>query len=286
MQELRDIIIPHRYNYVGVFLTFACNMNCSYCINHYSDLNVKYKHLTVKQWIRGLNRIITRPDLPLTIQGGEPTVYPHFYELVNGIHEDIPLDILTNGMFDEKEFMERVDKKRFSREAKYASIRFSYHPGYTNTLELLNKVLKMQRKGYSVGVWAIDHPEYKRDIRKVMKVAKHMGIDFRLKDFLGKYKNKLYGEYKYPSAVRGAKDKRCLCKPSELLIAPNGDMHMCHSRLYANTYSYSNILERAPKIQTEYIECHQLGSCNLCDIKSKFNRFQEEGHCSVEIKEF
>ena len=132
------IEIPKSYNYISAFLTFRCNLNCKYCINKYNGLH-RYKTMGAKDWIEGINRLATRQDLPVTISGGEPTTHPDFYKIVNGIDWAIHLDLLTNGEFNLREFMDKTNPHRMKRDAPYASIRFSYHPGYTNILNLIYK---------------------------------------------------------------------------------------------------------------------------------------------------
>ena len=279
---MNKIIIPCQYNYIEAYLTFACTYKCHYCINNYAGAPM-YTIMKADEWIRGLNRIETRPDLPVTLGGGEPTCHPSFYTIVKNIKKDIPLDLLTNGTFDIREFMREIPPDRFKRDAKYASIRFSYHPGYTDTNILLAKVCRMQQEGYSVGIWAVNHPLAKRAIAKVKRIADDIGLDFRIKEFLGVHNKRLYGSYRYKYAIDG-KSKDGICRPSEMLIAPNGDVHRCHYWLYANSDAYANIGDKDVSLLDIHAECSKVGLCNLCDIKSKFNRYQEKGHCSVDIQ--
>lgn len=275
---MKQIEIPDSYNYISAFLTFACTFKCHYCINHYNGLH-KYKQMPVKDWIAGLNRIQTRPDLPLTLTGGEPTLYKDFYELVYGIDEKTPVDLLTNGDFDVQEFMSEIPADRLKRKAKYASIRFSYHPGYTDAQKLFWDVKTMQDHGYSVGVWAVDTGD---EVIKILQdAAKDFEIDFRLKEYL----DATHGTYKYPKALDG-KRKKCRCKPSELLIAPDGRMFRCHHDLYHGVNSYGHILDPDVGIPQDFLRCDNYGLCNPCDVKGpKFDRFQRKIHCSVTIKE-
>jgi hypothetical protein len=245
---------------------------------------VARKELSSKDWIIGLNRLEVREDLPLTITGGEPTVHKDFYRIVNGINK--PMDLLTNGQFDKFEFMDNVSAKKFKRNAPYASIRFSYHSGITPLFPLLRKARAIKKRGYEVGIWAVNYPAKIGDILYAKKTAEmDFGLDFRVKDYLGMYNGKLYGAYKYPEAVNG-KRKKCLCKPSELLIDPSGNLFRCHYDLYNNKNSYGNIMDKIVKLPDTFLKCSNLGLCNYCDIKfPKYDRYQKPGHCSVEIKE-
>lgn len=267
------IEIPASYNYCSAFLTFACNLKCPYCINKYNGL-YKYDHMEIDDWVEGLRRIRTTPDLPITLSGGEPTLYRGFCYIINRCEEYF--DVLTNGEFDPRWFASKVEPNRLWRGARYSSIRFSYHPHQTNPVMLLLKVRYLLSKGYSVGIWAVDNKD--PIIRRVGTVAKLLGIDFRLKEFL----DDKHGSYKYPAGLDG-KRKTCLCKPSELLIAPDGRLFRCHYDLYHGVNSYGHILDKKVNIPTDFIPCNNYGLCSPCDLKLKFNRFQEHGHCSVEI---
>lgn len=283
METLSKIHVPETYNYIGVFLTFACNLRCSYCLNKFREVNPVYKNMEGKDWVKGLNRIVTRPDLPISLQGGEPTVHPDFYEIVNGVDRAINLDLLTNLQFDFNKFISRVDKDRFKRDAKYASIRVSYHIETMALLVTLDKVRALQDKGYSVGVWCVQYPGEETNIKHAQEKSNEYGIDFRVKEYLGFYNGTMCGTYKYPLAVDGVR-KKCECKPSELLLAPNGGIYRCHYDLYSGKNPYANLLDETVVPLVDFKECDNMGLCNPCDIKTKFNRFQENGWCSVEIK--
>ena len=151
---------PH--NYVAFFLTLACNLQCPYCINLHGAgsryQRAKRANLTAEEWIKSANRLVLRDDLPLTFQGGEPTLHNGFYKIVNEVKKEIKMDLLTNMVFDVEEFIKNVPIWRFLREAPYAAIRVSYHPGQNDINDLIKKTLKMQEasRTYGVGVKSVD----------------------------------------------------------------------------------------------------------------------------------
>ncbi|WP_169703630.1 radical SAM protein [Candidatus Kuenenia stuttgartiensis] len=108
---MKPIIIPQTYNYIATFLSLACNLRCSYCINYFEEGTFAKKHLPGKDWVRGLNRIVSRHDLPLSLQGGEPSLHKDFIYILNNIKSELNIDILTNLQFDEDEFIQKVDPK-------------------------------------------------------------------------------------------------------------------------------------------------------------------------------
>jgi organic radical activating enzyme len=281
--QLSPIIIPESFNYVGAFLTFACQLRCSYCINHHGGNLVKGRKMDGKEWIRGLNRIRARSDLPITLQGGEPSVHKDFTSIVAGIGAYNEVDILTN-LEQPREVWEAIDPQRVKRSAKYASIRVSYHHGQSDFDALTRKVSELLAKGYSIGIWEVDHPDYHEEVLERARRARADGIDYRLKEFLGPHKGVNYGTMRYDQAVNSKELRSCECRTSELLIGPDGHIFRCHSDLYANRSPIGHILEpKAPNLG-EWKHCAVYGACNSCDIKVKTNRFQEYGHSSVDIR--
>jgi hypothetical protein len=257
-------------NYIGVFLTFRCHLACDYCINRAGEFRPR-PEIDSDEWMKILGSVQTRMDLPITLQGGEPTQYEEFYELVQKLHDaGKPLDLLTNGYFDTKEFLDRTTPDMFRSGAPYASIRFSLHKN-TDGGVLMPAVLKLQDAGYSVGVWGLDHPDMKERNEWAKEYCKKVGVDFRMKEFL----DETHGTYKYPEYMTG-KIARCICKSSEMLFAPDGQIHRCHRDLYEG---------RNPGCSP--LDSFQLclhARCNPCDVKTKTNRLQQGGHCSVEIQ--
>jgi len=281
---MKEIIIPSTYNYVAAFLTLYCNYHCSYCLNYFGEFKVSYKHLSGEEWVRGLNRITASDNLPITLQGGEPTLHKDFIYIINHLKPELNIDILTNLQLDVDEFIERVNPARLKRNASYASIRVSFHPEVMNLEETINKTLKMLNAGFSIAIWGVLHPRYEEVILKAKFLCEKYGIDFRTKEFLGRYNGKLYGTYKYPEACEGKATKDVLCKTTELIIGPDGRIYRCHSDLYENRLPIGHILDEGFSIIDEYRLCRFFSYCNPCDIKIKTDRFQQYGHTSVAIK--
>ena len=259
-------------------------MHCDYCINSAVARQSQSKTISKEGWIRALNRINCSPDLPVTFQGGEPSVHPDFIPIIKNIRPDLNIDILTNLSFDVDVFIKEISPRRLSRGALYPNIRVSYHPQYMDLSQLLKKILKMQSAGFSIGVYGILHPRLKDTVLSAQKIFQAAGIDFRTKEFLGSYGDKLYGTYLYPEAIGAKARQKCLCRTTELIIGPQADIFRCHHDLYNCFSPIGNLLDDQVVIENSFRECGNFGDCNPCDIKIKNNRFQRFGHTSVEIK--
>ena len=232
-------------------------------------------------WIKGINRLVLPPDTPVTLQGGEPTLHPGIVGIINSIKPSLPIDILTNFLNDE--WLYKINPARLTRKAPYASIRVSWHIGQNDNDKTLNRVRRALDHGYSIGIWAVEHPDYSKEVLELQNKAISLGIDFRLKEFLGPWKGKVYGTFRYPGSVNGNHLSSCECRTTELLVSPSGHIHRCHRDLYANRLPVGHILqEQAPMVG--WLPCKVFGSCSSCDTKVKNNRYQQWGHSSVEIK--
>lgn len=281
---LKPIRISPNYNYIAVFLTFACNLKCSYCINNFEQRLLKSRTISGKDWVEGLNRIISREDLPITLQGGEPSLHPDFLYIINNLKGKLNIDILTNLQFDVEEFIKRIRPDRIKREAPYASIRVSYHPEQMDLDETIKKTLRMLEAGFSIGIWGVIRPTYEKIILEAQSRCQKLGIDFRIKEFLGKYNGSLYGTYKYAGACDKEFRKKVQCRTTELLIDNQGDIFRCHADLYKGINKIGNILDSDFQVEDKFRVCSNFGYCNPCDIKVKTNRFQQYGHTSVEVQ--
>ena len=283
-RAMKPILIPENYNYIAVFLSLACNLRCSYCINRFEGFNPEKGHLTGSEWLRGLNRIVSRDDLPVTLGGGEPTLHPDFTAIVNGIRPGLNVDVLTNLQFDIDRFMSEVPPERLRRDSPYASIRVSYHPEVMHLDPLVEKVLRMLEKGYSIGIWGVLHPSHEDEILRAQAYCTGLGIDFRTKEFLGEYNGKMYGAIKYPGACDREFAKHVMCRTTELIVGPNGGIYRCHGDLYEGREPVGHILDPDFEIADIFRRCEVFGRCNPCDVKVKTNRLQIFGHTSVDIR--
>ncbi len=282
---MKPVVIPAHYNYIAAFLTLACNLKCSYCINRFGGDGFVKARLTGEQWVAGLNRIVSRPDLPITLQGGEPSLHKDFIHILNNLKPGLNIDILTNLQFDADEFIDKVDPARIKRDAPYASIRVSFHPSEMELEPLAKKVLKLQDAGFSIGIWGVLHPSQEKLIRDAQEYCQGLGIDFRFKEFLGEHEGVMHGTYKYEGACSQEFERKVLCKTTELIMGSDGSVYRCHSDLYEGRQAVGNIIDPAFELEDIYRVCEVYGRCNPCDIKVKTNRFQQFGHTSVDIKE-
>lgn len=282
---MKPIEVPQSTSYIACFLSLACNLSCSYCINHTSGLNSKRKHLSAEEWIIGLNRINANFDLPLSLQGGEPSIHKGFNEILLGLKVDASIDLLTNLQFDVETFSQKIPVSRFERDLPYPAIRVSYHPETMLFDPLFKKILFLHERGYSIGLFSVSHPMYADEIEKAKKVCNDYGVIFKEKELLGTYNGKKFGTLAYEDSCFQKHLKSCVCKTTELLIAPDGHIFKCHHDLYNAIDPIGHLLDDDFAIEQKFRSCDYYGNCNPCDVKVKNNRFQQFGYSAVTIKD-
>lgn len=289
---MKPILIPENYTYISAFLTMRCNLKCSYCLNEFEEtFTRKWEEINSESWISLLNRIHSKPDIPITLSGGEPSLHKGFIEILKNVKKDLSIDILTNLQWTE-ELMERflsgeIQPERLKRNSAYASIRVSYHPEQMDIIDLVKKAKRLQDAGFSIGIWGILYPSpaHLTKINEAQFVCKDFGVDFRLKEYTGEYNGVQYGNYsKYPGSISQEEKKTAACKTTELLIGPNGNVYRCHSDLYGKENSIGSVLDPEFEIKNIFRECKKYGFCHPCDVKVKTNYKQQLGHTSVDIK--
>lgn len=290
---MQKISIPESYNYIAAFLTMKCNLNCSFCLNAFDKGfdRKEFEEISGKEWIGGLNRIESHPDIPVTLCGGEPFMHKDFIYIINNIKPKLNIDILTNLQWGKKgveRFIDEVNPERLKRSSPYASIRVSYHPEQMgNGIALADSAKLLQDAGFSIGIWSVLYPSQKQlsAINQMQFICKDRGVDFRLKEFIGIYREEVYGDYsRYSGAAFGGERRECECRTSELLIAPNAAVYRCHRDLFAGQFPVGSILDDNYQINDVFRECSKYGECHPCDIKVKTNYKQQIGHTSVKIQ--
>lgn len=125
--------MPHINNFnkniVHVFPTFLCSLKCHYCINRFHEQNYPFLPLKLpdqvfhwQEWTTALNQF--PKECLITMQGGEPTIFPGFSNLINNIwHNNIK--ILSN-LFLDTSIIELLKIKNKNNIKITTSIQYKY----------------------------------------------------------------------------------------------------------------------------------------------------------------
>ena len=291
---LPPLQLPESLNYIGLFLTLECNLNCSYCINDPQQAGRRSslfpietkakavrKELRPEQWVEALSRIPFSDDLPITLQGGEPMLFGAgrgLGELLSGLPHYF--DLLTNFALRPEVFVRNLNgqQARLQRNAPYPSIRVSYHAEEMDRAwkgrgfaELVDRCEALRDHGFrvspdkaesDVGIYMVEHPQnrFTPEMRRIVEGR----VPFEGKEFLGVHEGILYGHYLYPFSTdliaRGIHPRtlKCKCRTTELLLDPLGFVWGCHFFLY-ESWAHGGPLQEFATLESQDFRFRELG---------------------------
>lgn len=160
-----------------------CNYNCTYCEatrhDNYSQFHSVEEYLEtfefIKQWSKKYNLHRNNPSdhTNLNFTGGEPTLNPNFWILVDEIkkdNSDFRLSLTTNGAWNKK-YTEKI-LKRFS------GITVSYHAESNETLKqlVIDNILDLHRSDIWLQVNVMLHAEFFDECVSVYNMLKDKGV--------------------------------------------------------------------------------------------------------------
>jgi MoaA/NifB/PqqE/SkfB family radical SAM enzyme len=185
---LPDFRIPHppyrvHWNWE---LSYRCNYTCSYCPWWEKGKEDKDVPIEIGVWKDVWNRIFESYGCcHVRFSGGEPTIYPEFFELVRELLNMHTIDITTNLSFDLDGFLRRIRPGGISISA-------SFHPEFDHIDPFLEKVQFLHNSGYPSSIAYVAYPPHLEKVRFFKSKAEEKGIIFKVIPFNGEFKGKRY----------------------------------------------------------------------------------------------
>ncbi len=114
----------------GLDLTYACNYHCPYCV-----LPPVLRHRPVSEWITAWERIYRKHGrCYIYMSGGEPSIFPGFYDLVKAVVSMHTVDLCTNLSWEVERLIPSLDPEHFRVSA-------TFHPTQVSFEEFLPKAV-------------------------------------------------------------------------------------------------------------------------------------------------
>lgn len=136
--------------HVSYILTFKCNYRCSYCFG-YGKGKIPPAQLpfsTLEQLKNSVENIasLNRPWYDVSFSGGEPTLHPHFFDLINLLQENLKdrlnsLTIISNGSRN-LSFYEKIADVAKSINVKLTISIHTDHVDMEHIIELIENLSK------------------------------------------------------------------------------------------------------------------------------------------------
>ena len=130
---------------VNWIMLWKCNFRCIYCDTYLNTNALEYQPFEkIKRVFNKLVEQLQKQNnkIHLTITGGEPSIYPNFFDIVKYFVEKIDsLTICTNLSFDVKKFYDIC--KDFKERI---NIHPTFHPSCMEIEKFMNNITKINRQ--------------------------------------------------------------------------------------------------------------------------------------------
>lgn len=175
------------------FVVNICQYRCKYCsVLEYLPLVKKANpaHYSNYTHILKILNLKILPQFKIELQGGEPTLHPNFFEIVeclNICNNNILTEIITN-LHKPLDFYQELNKKKYSK----VLLTTSFHPQYHDVdiyFEKVNEINKYENISIRPNINLSDNKQYWDKTTKLMDMFISSNIDFGT--------NKLFNAHKY-----------------------------------------------------------------------------------------
>ncbi|HEB51818.1 MAG TPA: radical SAM protein [bacterium] len=265
------------------YLTARCNFACDYCIQKPRMIPGqrrkpwgRYRELTGRQWVDALNAFPVRPEHPLILTGGEPSLHKDFAFIASRL-DGYELDMTSNLTFD-------IDA--FAREMRAHGKTFktsfhTYHPQFLSPEKWLDQAERLRDSGIveqptfsMVNLQRFPHfrsDEHDANMRRMIELADRRGLVYQFNEFRGTHMGEGFNrEHKY----------RIECTSAWVNIDPEGSVYNCQYHLTERRNSFGNILDvgslRPLPAFGEFFACRDFGYCDPCHENSGHGAFRDE----------
>lgn len=151
-------------------LSKICQLNCTHCF--YSAGVRRPDELSPEQWLKVLSSLKDIGIKEVDVLGGEPTILPHFYKIMEEVNDFKRSAVQTNAVTMEKEMFKYIKNALVSLESPYPEENDKVRGAFTHERAIKN-IIKMRKAGVNVTIRATLYRN--TDVKEFMKLAK--GLD-------------------------------------------------------------------------------------------------------------
>ena len=277
----------------GVYITYRCNYNCSYCIQ--KEWHVKqevdrrphryFEELPGEAWVKSLSSIQYRPPLAI-ITGGEPSLHHDFYEIMIGLLQSkYILELNSNLSFDIGEFIKIFKRNNLILPSLFTS----YSPEYADPEEFIVKYIRLYdsktiTKMHLNRVDCDIYPEFRsgrfdQNIKSFKALCKKYNLEFTSSEMRSDKTTE--ASYRRVDRYGRKVTMRMECTSGWVDIDPNGQIYNCHYHFTQGRHPFGNIknieeLKYMPQYK-EWFWCNDYGWCDPCHENGGHGLFRYRG---------
>lgn len=315
--------IEKTINFAWLELTEACNLRCIHCYDGDEHKDNPDEKLSFEEWKEILEELKEQKCKKIQFIGGEPTVYPHFFELLKyAVHIGLQVEIYSNLLLFTEELLTFIKHNNITIHFSIYGSNPKVHDSVTNMSGSFDKTIYWVKRLLENGIKIIPAitimNRNQDDYENILNLLKSLGIDMRLiavdtprstdkrdvKEIIPTTDIKYISIRTSPN-FRTSKsyfDKAYqanTCLFGKFTIQPNGNVSPCEfSRdiIYGNlkTDSLEDILQSEMLNKFWFLDFSKIEGCNSCEyrfackdcrmIKIKENLYAKNSRCMYDSK--
>lgn len=283
MAQAAQFPLPTAAIHVWVaYLTARCNFACDYCIQKPQLIPGqrrkpwgRYRELTGRQWVDALNAFPVRPEHPLILTGGEPSLHRDFAFVASRL-EGYDLDMTSNLTFD----IDALAREMRAHGKVFQTSFHTYHPKFLAPERWLDQAERLRDSGIveqptfsMVNLRRFPHfrdDEHDRNVARLVELADRRGLVYQFNEFRGTH----LGE-----AFQRDRKYAIECTSAWVNIDPEGAVYNCQYHLTERRNAFGNVTAIAdcrplPAMGT-FFACSDFGFCDPCHENSGHGAFRD-----------
>jgi MoaA/NifB/PqqE/SkfB family radical SAM enzyme len=153
---------------LGWDLCHQCNYRCPYCGVWKSETDILF---SCREWTDIWRRLyLEYGSIHIFLSGGEPSVYPDFFELVTNLSKQHTIEICTNLSWDINKLIPEIP-------AGILKVAPTFHPTFAKFEEFFQKAVKIKEYLPNSQVYYVAHPGQIKDMPERSRRFKKEGIN-------------------------------------------------------------------------------------------------------------
>lgn len=168
-----------------------CNYRCPYCWfdGEWEKGKKESIYLSLTEWRKIWNKVYERyGPVEIQISGGEPTIYPNFFSIIELLSKKHKVSFMTNFSFEIDEFLSA------QIPPSTTGLGLSFHPLYSRVNNFIKKATRLEENNFDFTVYFLAYPPHISMLEKYERKFKKKNMEFRVLTFWGRYKGKEYPE--------------------------------------------------------------------------------------------
>lgn len=279
VEKSRRQIAPYRCFFTWG-MHYNCNYNCAYCyapkpqdVTFENNPNNVTRYERLENIIDSWKYVYDKyGSSRIRLDGGEPSIYPDFFEIIKELSKIHRLQMNTNLSFDVNKFCDVANPETIRIDA-------SLHCEYTKLETFVDKLKFLKQKGYKLTVSYVGYPDFLENIPLAKKEIESMDISFFVHPYSGFYEQRQYPQSYTEQDKKFIYDIDCQSKTELVWRQERKSKYKNKENINNGTkWSKEEIKNFQQKKQKRFEEQIKTGKYKICEMGQMYARIYPNGN--------